>query len=160
VKGTYLIQPTFRRNFKILKKFLQGGGGVILSGNGIKEDCSENWSVNQLLSKYNAEILPSDELYQGHRWPAVKVSNDWEIVLKGATGKPVHARRTYGKGQLVLLASSELFRFDQENKNDVVQKSDFLAEIISWAAAGSSPVGGEPRMPTPMWGRRRNLPGI
>ena len=81
-------------------------------------------------------------------------------LVARSTGKPVHARRTYGKGQLVLLASSELFRFDQENKNDVVQKSDFLAEIISWAAAGSSPVGGEPRMPTPMWGRRRNLPGI
>ena len=151
-EGDILNPAYIPEELQELKKYLHDGGGLILSGNWIKEDCSENWSVNQLLSEYNAEILPSDELYQGHRWPAVKVSNDWEIVLKGATGKPIHARRTYGKGRLVLLASSELFRFDQENKNDVVQKSDFLAEIISWAAAGSSPVGGEPRMPTPMWG--------
>jgi len=135
-----------------LKKFLYAGGGVILSGNWVKEGSSENWSLNQLLSEYGAELLPGEELYQGHRWPAVNVTNDWEIVLKGATGKPIYARRTFGRGRLVLLASSELFRFDQEDKNDVSEKSDFLADTILWAAAGSTPAAGEPRMPTPMWG--------
>ena len=104
------------KELRVLKRFLHGGVGAILSGNGIA------------------------------------VANDWEVVLKGNTGKPIYARRSYGKGRLVLFASSELFRFDQEDKNDVAKKSDFSADTISWAAAGSSPVGGEPRMPAPMWG--------
>ena len=135
-----------------LKKYLADGGGFIVSGSTVKGEEASAWSLNQLLAEYGAKILPGEERYEGRKWPAMKVDDEWEIVLKGDGGKPIYARRTYEKGRIVLFASSGLFHFNKKDKDDVAKKSDFLAETIKWAAAGSTPAGGEPRIPTPMWG--------
>ena len=136
-----------------LENYLSAGGGLIVSANWHNNDQPDNsWSLNQLLSNYGAELLPKRIPYQGSLWPSIQVDNNWETVLKSQEDKPIYTRRSYGKGRIVLLASSDLYRFDEKDPNEVEQKLDLLTEVIEWAAAGSSPAGGEPRLPTPMYG--------
>lgn len=136
-----------------LKQFISTGGGVIVSGARIKDEKSaQQWSLNAILEEYGATVHASQEIYEGKKWPLLQVSEDWEIVLKSKEGKPIYARRMLGKGRIVLFASSGLYRFDRKNKDDIEKKCEFLADAIKWAAAGSAPVGGEPRLPTPMAG--------
>jgi len=52
----------------------------------------------------------------------------------------------------VFLASSQLYRFDSRNRDETKAKSDFLAEIIKWAAEGKPAVGGTANLPIPMSG--------
>jgi len=134
---------------RALKQFISDGGGLIVSGSRITDSkTAEEWSLNTMLSEYGAAVLVGTEVYEGRRWAKLKVSEDWEIVLKGKNGNPVYAQRKYGKGRIALLASSGLYRFDRKDREDVRRKAGFLADVIKWAAAGSPPVGGEARFPT------------
>jgi hypothetical protein len=135
-----------------LREYLKRGGGLILSGSRLKPDQVEEWSLNVVLAEYGARVLSGQERHAGRSWPVLDVSNEWEVVLKGETGKPVYARRAFGKGRVALFASSGLFRFDRKNREESAAKADFLVDAIKWAASGSPPVGGEPRLPAPMAG--------
>jgi len=132
-----------------LRRFIGNGGGLIVSGSRITDaGKAEQWSLNTMLAEYGAAVLAGTEIWQGRRYCKLKVSDDWEIVLKGKNGNPVYARRRYGRGRIVLLASSALYRFDRKDKEDVRRKAGFLVDLIKWAAAGSPPVGGHRRLPT------------
>jgi hypothetical protein len=145
-----------------LRRFVAGGGGLIISGSGVKNDEEAGtFSLNTLLADYGAALLPGRESCKGKKFPALRVGDGWEVLLSGEGKRPIHARREYGKGRVVLLASSALFRFprkkktkgeEKEWKADVKEKCDLLADAVRWAAAGSAPAGGEPRLPEPMWG--------
>ncbi len=135
-----------------LRSYIKGGGGLIVSGSRLRPGQEETWSLNVLLADYGAAVLSDRQRYEGQTYPALKVDDEWEVVLKGEGGRPVYARRRFGKGRIVLLGSSGFFRFDRRNRADTSRKGDFLASVITWAAAGSPPVGGEPRLPTPMAG--------
>jgi len=136
-----------------LKRFIQDGGGLIVSGSWLRDDQNgDQWSLNMLLEEYGAAVLAGTETYDGRRWPALQTNDQWEVMLKGDNGKPIHARRTYGKGRIVLLASSAMYRFDRSNKEDVAPKCSFLVDAVKWAAAGRSPVGGDKRFPRAMGG--------
>ena len=131
-----------------LKRFLRNGGGLIVSGARIRSDKSAPpWSLNAMLSEYGASILAGQEVYEGKKFPLLKVSSDWKVVRKGKNGNPVYAQRTFGKGRIALFASSSLYRFDRKKREDTNKKCDFLAEVVKWAAAGSAPVGNEPCFP-------------
>ena len=136
-----------------LEKFIADGGGLVASGSWVRDHQSaKTWSLNAMLGKYGASILPGAETYEGRRWPALKVDGEWEVVLGGDGGKPIYARRSHGKGRIVLLASSAMYRFDRKNREDVEKKCGFLAEAVKWAAAGSEPAAGDRRLPQPKWG--------
>ncbi len=148
-----------------LKRFVAAGGGLIVSGSGVKnDDEAGRFSLNTLLAGYGAALLPGHEIYDGKKLPALRVGDEWEILLSGEGKRPIHAQRVYDKGRIVLLASSSLFRFPRKKKKatgadetrewkaEVEQKCDLLAGAVRWAAAGSPPAGGEPRLPEPMWG--------
>jgi len=105
----------------------------------------------------------------------VGVSREWQVVLKGDSGLPIYARRTFGKGRVVLLASSGLYRFDRKQREQAAERADWLAGeradwlagVIRWAAGGSEPVGGSRRFPVARGGgggiypeSETRLPGI
>ena len=136
-----------------LKQFIAEGGGLVVSGSWVRDDASgKEWSLNVMLGEYGASILAGSENYEGGRWPVLKVNEDWEVVIRGDADKPIYARRTYGKGRIVLFASSGMYRFDRKNKEDVEKKCTALAEAVKWAAAGSTPVGGDKHFPRAMGG--------
>jgi hypothetical protein len=138
---------------KALKKFIADGGGLVISASWVKDiESARKWSLNKLLNQYGASTRPTRQTYNGKKFPTIRTDQNWEIVLKSEEGKPIYARRKFGKGRIALFASSALYRFDKKNKQDVEQKADFLAKAIKWASAGSPPAGGDKRMPTPMWG--------
>jgi hypothetical protein len=105
-----------------------------------------------MLSEYGANLLPGHEVYEARNWPALQTNEEWEVVLRGEQNKPIYARRMYGKGRIVLFASSGLFRFDRKQREEGSKKCAFLADAVKWAAAGSSPAGGDTRLPMPMYG--------
>lgn len=136
-----------------LKRFVGEGGGAILSAAGVGDEAAAGaWSFNELLAEFAAAVVPGQEKYDDRRWPALRVGEEWEVVQSGEGGKPIHARRTYGKGRIVLLASSGLFRFNRKTKADVEPKCAFLIEAVEWAAAGSPRSDGDDRLPQPMAG--------
>jgi len=135
-----------------LEDYLSRGGGLIISGDWHSSKPDASWSLNQLLSEYGAEFLAERTPYNGSNWPLIRVDGNWETVLKNEEDQPIYARRSYGKGRIVLFAAPDLYRFSEKDPNEVEQKADLLAEAVKWTAAGSSPAGGEPRLPTPMYG--------
>ncbi len=136
-----------------LKKYIEDGGGLIVSGARINdEQTAKEWSLNTLLAEYGAAVCPGRETYENRKWPLLRVNEAWEVVLEGEQKKPIYARRTFGKGRIVLLASSGLFRFDRKKKDDLDPKCAFLTDAILWAAAGAPPIGGARRLPEPMAG--------
>lgn len=137
----------------VLKQFIHDGGGLIVSGALLRDNQSgSDWSLNMMLSQYGASVLAGTETYEGRRWPALQVDEQWEVVLKGDSGKPIHARRTYGKGRIALFASSAVYRFDRKNREDVEQKCTVLVDAVKWAGDGSPPVGGDKHFPRAMGG--------
>lgn len=126
---------------------------MIVSGARINdEQAAKEWSLNTLLAEYGAAVCPGQETYENRKWPLLRVSDAWEVVLEGEQKKPIYARRTFGKGRIVLLASSGLFRFDRKKKDDLDPKCAFLTGVVVWAAAGAPPAGGARRLPEPMAG--------
>jgi hypothetical protein len=78
---------------------------------------------------------------------------DWESVEQGADGGTVIARRTFGKGCVVLVGNLGLLHVEDNDADEVkAAKRKRLGKIMTWGAAGSKPVGGEPRLPDAMWG--------
>ena len=136
-----------------LKRFVKEGGGLIVSGARIKDDqAAEAWSLNALLAEFDAAVLPGQSRQGKRRWPLLRVGPGWKKIIESDEGEPICARRTYGKGRVVLLASSGLFRFDRKSSDDVERKVRFLTDTVAWAAAGSPPAGGKARLPEPMAG--------
>jgi len=136
-----------------LKAFVEQGGGLIVSGTRIKDvETGQAWSLNTMLAEYDACVLAGQETYQGKKWPRLRVGRDWQVILKGDNGYPIYAQRMKGKGRIALVASSALYRFDKKDRAEKDQKCTFLADVVKWAAAGSTPVGGHIRFPVHMWG--------
>jgi len=137
-----------------LLEHVRQGGGVVVFGLGVLRDSAQQrqYSLNKLLGRFGAAFVPGTQRHNGRAVPLATVDGNWQVTVAGDRGKPVVARRSYGKGRVVLLASISLFQFNSKNPDDVKAKADFLAEHIKWAAAGSAPAGGEPRLPTPMAG--------
>ncbi len=136
-----------------LKQFIRAGGGLIVSASWLREgQRGSEWSLNAMLNEYGASVLVGTETYAGKRWPAVQVNDQWEVVLAGDSKKPIYARWDYGKGRIVLFASSGVYRFDSKDKEDVDKKCGALVDAVKWAAAGGPPVGGEKRFPRAMGG--------
>jgi hypothetical protein len=138
---------------KAIKKFVQNGGGVVVSGASVKDAAKgKDWSLNILLGEYGASVEAGTDKYNGVKYPKLKVSSDWEVVIKGENGNPIYARRSFGKGKVVLLASSSLYRFDKKNKKEADVKCEFLSGVLKWAASGKKPVGGDKRFPVAFGG--------
>jgi len=133
---------------------VRAGGGLIVSGvhSLSDEDAARAYSLNKLLKSMGAAFAAGTQRYKGRRVPKIEVDERWDISEKGEGGEAVVAKRSFGKGHAVLLASHSLFRFDRMQREETQEKGDFLADLIKWAAAGSPAAGGEARLPAPMAG--------
>ncbi|MDD2597821.1 MAG: hypothetical protein PHO37_01160 [Kiritimatiellae bacterium] len=153
---------------KAVMEFVKAGGGLVISGSSIKDkEVAKGWSLNLMMAEYGAVVREGTEKYNGGRYPKLQTTDEWEVVLKGDGGAPIYARRTFGQGRIVFLASSSLYRFDKNNKEDIAAKCGFLSDAFKWAAAGKKPVGGDKRFPVAFGGgggiypeSQVNLPGI
>jgi len=133
---------------------VRAGGGLIVSGvNSLRDDqAAREYSLNILLAEFGAKFTAGTQPLKEKRIPTIEVDSHWQVSEKGDSGKPVLAKRDFGKGRVVLLASHSLFRFDRKQREDLEYKADFLAELIKWAAGDSPAAGDEPRLPAPMAG--------
>ncbi len=137
-----------------LTSYVRQGGGLIVSGiHSLKDtQAAGDYSLNKVLSIFGAGFLPGTQKFRNKRVPLIRVDENWQITYKSDSESPVVAKRTYGKGRVVLLASDSLFNFNRKDPADTALKADFLAEQIKWAAGGSEPAGGPARLPMPMSG--------
>jgi hypothetical protein len=137
--------------------FVAEGGGVIvladINGNGSVPAWgkSEDWPLRTLLSRYGAEIEGACQ--RGDQTvPAFALSSDWEAVLTSDDGRPVAARKTHGRGRLVLVASLSmvhhpLWTGTEQTAEQNALRTVLLTEAVEWAAGGREPVSGETRLP-------------
>ncbi|UCF17240.1 MAG: hypothetical protein JSW59_07220, partial [Phycisphaerales bacterium] len=83
--------------------------------------------------------------------PVLELSSDWQSHLSGSQGRPLIARRQYGKGRVLIIGSVKYI----EPPRDRSQASSAhreriissLSQMIRWVAAGTRPVGGPARLP-------------
>jgi hypothetical protein len=135
-----------------LRAFVENGGGLVVYGSRVRDaEQAKEWTLNLLLATFGASILHQTDAHEGRTASVLRLDDSWEVVARGAAGKPLHARRSYGRGRVVLLSDRSLLAVDKKGSNKEAE-IDRLAEAIVWAASGSPPVGGEPRMPTHMCG--------
>ena len=136
---------------KALEAFVREGGGlVVIGGRAPGGNAGAAWSLNKLAATFGAAYTSGVDRFEKREIPVLKLDGNWEVTAKGEGGKPVTAQRAYGKGRVVLLGS---FAMTDWNVNAPQRgRQDRLAGAIKWAAAGSPPAGGEPRMPQPMGG--------
>lgn len=127
-----------------LVKFVEDGGGLIVLGGSAPEgDAGAEWSANKLAACFGTSFTTRREDWNGKTLPVLTVTPEWEVLESGDTGEPVVIRRRFGKGRVVM-TTSDTFDLDKRREQ--------IAEQVQWAAAGSPPAGGEPRLPAEMWG--------
>lgn len=136
-----------------LKKFVSAGGSLIIMGTPVNNaEKMQSWSLNALARQFGGELLPEDEKFNNDRYASLKLDENWEVMARGESGKPVQARRTLGKGKVVLMGSQSPFRHkgrDRELNREIDGK---INELLDWATAGQVKIEGEPRLPQPMGG--------
>jgi hypothetical protein len=136
-----------------LKKFVRGGGGlVVIGGRAPEGDKGAEWTLNKLAAIFGGAYTSETDRFEKRGIPTLKLDAAWEVTARGEKGLPVIARRTFGKGRVVLLGSGGVMDYGNRPEKGQAKRQDRLADNIKWAAAGSPPVGGEPRLPQPMSG--------
>jgi len=126
-------------------EFVQDGGGIIIMGSTPKtDDDAERWTLNHLLKKFDAEFTTINEKYMDQNFPVLKCSNDWDVIATGETGKPVKARRQFGKGYVVVLGEKEaIIPRGHHTDEKKAEKDQIFKDAVLWAAQGKSPIGGD-----------------
>ncbi|MDR2980781.1 MAG: hypothetical protein LBV12_00885 [Puniceicoccales bacterium] len=135
-----------------LVRFVKEGGSLVLLGSPVRDAGKmKSWTLNQLAGKFGAELLPMADRYQNHSYATLKLDKEWEVIANGEKNAPVQARRTFGKGKVILAGNQNILRTQKDK--DLNQKiNENICTLLDWACAGQTPVGGEPRFPQPMGG--------
>jgi len=153
-QGSLRSQEYLPAEREAVKAFVEAGGGLIVIGTRPpSEGAAAAWSLNALAARFGGRFSHRTDKLGGRNVTTLKLDGDWNVLDKGAAGLPVRARRTVGKGRVVLLDSLAAVlpgRNDEAKQKDL--KTRHLVELVKWAAGGTKPVGGEPRLPTAMAG--------
>jgi hypothetical protein len=151
-RGGVSLQQFTDREISTLLAFVEQGGGLIVRGEVIgSTHLEQNCSLNRLLAHMGAKVLSQRVEFNGKSIAPLQLDENWEVVLASTTGEPVYARRELGAGRIALFSDASLVDPVRDSPT-VDDQTDFLAKVVRWAAEGSPPAGGEPRLPTPMWG--------
>ena len=153
-QGSPRSQDYLPEEREALKDFVRGGGGLIVACGGVFDQQQINaWSLNRLLAEFGVTLSADADRADGRRVPSLKPDPDanWEVRRKGGAGRPVVARRVFGKGRVVVYSSTNLFFWDQRAEDDAPNsrrnRLDTVAEAVKWAAGGDLPVAGPGRLP-------------
>jgi hypothetical protein len=134
-----------------LLAFVRGGGGLVIVDNGLAhldKRRLERWADKSLATTFGVDIKG---------FLAGKVAAlpgpQWEVVRPATKSSPGIYRRTEGKGRVVLLPALSLVEADKKTAPDEAKaRKALLKDIVTWAAGGSAPVGGEARFSQAMGG--------
>ena len=132
-----------------LLRFVRGGGGLLVIG-GRPGDAAaaDGWSLNTLLGELGAKCTPVAEQAGGGSWSALGLTDEWHVLRQGETGTAIRARRTYGRGRVVLAETSASFTpWGPEEEGIRKAKLAELREMVDWLAEGRDPVGGDWGLP-------------
>lgn len=133
-----------------LKVFVQDGGGLIVNGDLVKN--SDEWSQNELMKKFGLSFTKEKVMFEGEKCGVLAPGKEWEVT-ETAEGKPVAARREFGKGRMYVTGGNQLLYYDKkQNEAQQKQRDVRLNGVLDWLCADQKPVGGEPRLPQPMGG--------
>ena len=137
-----------------LKAFVERGGGLIVMGTAPRsKGIADAWSLNKLARVFGASYTPQRVRFGRGTAAVLTVGKEWEVLARGEGGKPVRARRTFGKGRVVVLEGLAAFVSHHTAPADEKKAVDaFTKGTVAWAAAGKAPAGGEARLPTEMAG--------
>lgn len=133
-----------------LKAFVAAGGGLVMVGGRVTNaDDLRNWPLNKLAREFGASFSSETDTFGKIRACALRLDREWDHRIKGAKGETLAARRVYGKGRVVLMSSSSMIDFRDDNASDEVKqdRESALVDAIKAAALGSAPVGGAGRLP-------------
>ncbi len=101
---------------KALEQFVRKGGGLIIFGIPPKDETvANNWSLNALCKKFDAEIKTGHDIYRDKPYAVIEHSSAWKVTAKGNKGLPVAVSRKFGKGHIVIFGHNELL---QANRRD------------------------------------------
>lgn len=150
-------QQFLPEEIETLKKFVQNGGGIVLitATTKLKEEV-DAWSFNKLLAAFEAAVLPESEKTETGSGAVLKLGASWEPLATGSKNGVVRARRTFGKGRVLIVENDAAICYENATKgeetNEAVQKlieetKKRQAQMISWVAAGKPPVGGDGALP-------------
>ncbi len=142
-----------------LDEFVSAGGGLIMlvdinaRGKAPAWGARERWPIRRLLRHFGADVAEGFGGWQGASMPTLAPADPaWSPSLLGEDGKSVLSlRRRWGRGRILAGASlflvhHPLWTGDEPEPLRPLRK-ERLREWITWAAAGTAPVGGEPRLP-------------
>jgi len=127
-----------------VERFVRDGGGLVIIDNGFGRTDKKRlgaWADLSLATTFGVDF----KAFIAGQTTAL-LGADWEIVRQSSNGAPSVARRAVGQGRVVLLAALRDIEWDDTTPKDVVAaKKALLREIMTWAADGREPVGGEAR---------------
>jgi len=135
-----------------LKDFVNAGGGLVLLGSRpSRRQGLEQWPLNKLAREFGAGFSTGTDTVDGVSMPVLELSSDWQSHLDGAKGKPVIARRRFGRGRVLIVGSVKYIEPPRDRTPAALARRDkiisALGEMIEWVAAGKPPVGGSARLP-------------
>lgn len=138
---------------KALVQFVKNGGTLIIQGVPVGDaDKMKAWSLNSLARQFGGELTTDSDHYEGRHYAALKLNNNWQVTAQGKEGKAVAARRTFGKGKVVLHGSLDAIRHRGKDADFNTKVDQDLNQLLDWASAGQTPLKEEPRLPQPMGG--------
>ncbi len=138
---------------KALLEFVEQGGTLVIQGVPINNaDAMKNWSLNTLARQFGGELTAESDRYEGKHYAALQLDDNWKVTAKGKDGKAVEARRSFGKGKVVLHGSLDAIRKNGKDEEAGKKADQNLGELLDWASAGQTPLTEEARLPQPMGG--------
>lgn len=144
---------------KALADFVSKGGALVILGTPVKKEEMENWSINKLAATFDAQFTNQIQQYQGKKYAGLTLDGAWQVIGDGSEGKPVQAKREFGKGRILIASSYDDFLLKEIKKEDSDPvklihkvKGEYITKTMAWLCEKQKPVGGEPRLPQTMGG--------
>lgn len=147
--GSPNMQQFLPAEIDVIRKFVNNGGGVIfIAERPANADIAEKWSFNKLLNVFGATVLHTRTQTETGNFAELKLSKEW-VPYKNEKGEgTVRARRTFGKGRVMILENDAVICHSRDAAGEVKEATKKrLQELVSWVAAGKPPVGGNHTMP-------------
>jgi hypothetical protein len=134
-----------------LKRFVANGGGLLVIGGTVPKDkkAASEWSLNLLGTDYAAQFSETPEKQTRLKFAALELDRAWEVLETGDTGKPIRARRSFGKGRVMMVENPNALATDKKKVDPAIADANrkVLSDAVKWLAQGKRPVGGDGLLP-------------
>lgn len=144
-----------REEIDALKRFVNDGGGVVfLNRQPRNEETLATWSYNDVFKAFGASMTTvRAKTPDGKQVPGVAIGEGWEVLKKDGTGNVYRARRTFGKGRVLVVEGNEAAVPPKNMARDDARKlKQEFYDLLTWTAGGKPAVGGDHVMPSPRGG--------